>query len=281
MNVYEVVTNRIIDQLEKGCVPWQRPWIGGEAKNLASGKAYRGINPFILASAGYSSPYWVTFKQAQQRGGMVRKGEKGTPVVFWKWNEYDDKDNPEKKKKVPMLRYYTVFNAAAQCDGLDVPEVTQQIVDSIATCDAIVDSMPHAPTIEHAEPRAYYVPASDTVNMPAKNLFSSSEEYYSTLFHELTHSTGHRRRLNRDTLTDLCPFGSTNYSKEELVAEMGAAFLCGVTGIENKTVDNSAAYLASWLRKLRGNSKLLVMAGAQAQKAADYIRNINHSQDNA
>jgi antirestriction protein ArdC len=114
----------------------------------------------------------------------------------------------------------------------------------------------------------------DTVNMPKPKLFDGPEEYYSTLFHELTHSTGHARRLNRQTLTDLCPFGSTNYSKEELVAEMGAAFLCGVSGIENLTVDNSAAYVASWLRVLRNDKHLVILAAAQAQRAADFIQGV-------
>jgi antirestriction protein ArdC len=131
--------------------------------------------------------------------------------------------------------------------------------------------MPNRPTITHHEARAYYTPVQDTVNMPACRLFPKVEHYYSVLFHELTHSTGHWQRLHRQTLTDLCPFGSTNYSKEELVAEMGAAFLCGVAGIANETVDTSVAYIQSWLTKLQNDTRLVILAAAQAQKAADYI----------
>ena len=131
--------------------------------------------------------------------------------------------------------------------------------------------MPNRPTITHHEARAYYTPVHDTVNMPTQSLFPKLEHYYSVLFHELTHSTGHWQRLHRQTLTDLCPFGSTNYSKEELVAEMGAAFLCGVAGIANETFDNSAAYIQSWLTKLKNDTRLVILAAAQAQKAADYI----------
>ena len=131
--------------------------------------------------------------------------------------------------------------------------------------------MPNRPTITHSDARAYYTPLHDTVNMPVCGLFPKVEHYYSVLFQELTHSTGHWQRLHRQTFTDLCPFGSTNYSKEELVAEMGAAFLCGVAGIANETVDNSAAYIQSWLTKLRNDTRLIILAAAQAQKAADYI----------
>ena len=131
--------------------------------------------------------------------------------------------------------------------------------------------MPNRPSTTHGEARAYYTPVHDTVTMPTPGLFPKVEHYYSALFHELTHSTGHWQRLNRQTLTDLCPFGSTNYSKEELVAEMGAAFLCGVAGIANETVDNSAAYIQSWLTKLKNDTRLVILAAAQAQKAADYI----------
>jgi antirestriction protein ArdC len=131
--------------------------------------------------------------------------------------------------------------------------------------------MPEAPVIEHVKQYAFYSPPNDVVNMPPRYLFTSAEEYYSTLYHELTHATGHVKRLGRKTLTDLCPFGSTNYSKEELCAEMGATYLCGIAGIENATIDNSAAYIGGWMAKLRREPKVLVQAAAQAQKAVDYI----------
>ena len=144
-------------------------------------------------------------------------------------------------------------------------------VQPIAECERIVTEMPNPPVIEHVRQQAYYAPIQDVLNMPPRYLFESAESYYSTLFHELTHSTGHESRLNRPTLTDLCPFGSTNYSKEELVAEMGATFLCGHTGIANTTVENSAAYIGSWLSRLRDDVTLVVHAAAQAQKAVDFI----------
>ncbi len=275
-NVYEIITDRITKQLEAGTVPWQKPWIGGSAQNLVSKKEYRGINPFLLACAGYASPYWVSYKQAQDLGGTVKKGEKGFPVVFWKWLDKKDPDAQEgeissRDKRVPMLRYYTVFNAEAQCEGVKTPATETRTFVPIHACATVVCGYKNGPTIDHAEPRAYYRPGTDSINMPKPELFRSPEEYYSTIFHEMTHSTGHANRLNRSTLTDMCPFGSTNYSKEELVAEMGAAFLCGHAGIENKTIDNSAAYLASWLKQLRKDPKLVILAAAQAQKASDHI----------
>jgi antirestriction protein ArdC len=274
--VYEVITMRILAKLEQGIVPWQQPWTGGEPKNLLSGKPYRGVNVFLLTSARYESPYWLTYRQAQTLGAHVRRGEQGYPVVFWKWREQEE-DNEEKEQPsrhyAPLLRYYTVFNLA-QVEGLDSVKALakrEKVLTPIAACEQVIADMPHRPAITHQEPRAYYRPLTDTINMPARGLFRSPEEYYSTLFHELTHATGHASRLARPTLMDLCPFGSTNYSKEELVAEMGAAFLCGYCGIENKTVDNSAAYIRSWLTKLRNEKTLVILAAAQAQKAADYI----------
>ena len=179
-------------------------------------------------------------------------------------------------KRIPLLRYYTVFNLE-QTTGIETPmEPHKQTFQPIERCEALVASMPQRPTLHHGEPRAYYRPLVDAINMPRPELFDSPEEYYSTLFHEMTHSTGHERRLNRPTLTDLCPFGSTNYSKEELVAEMGAAFLCGVCGIENRTVDNSAAYIASWLRVLKNDKQMVILAAAQAQRAADFIQGVTY-----
>ena len=278
--VYGVITDRILEQLDKGTVPWQRPWTGGESKNLISKKGYRGINVFLLACQGYASPYWVSYKQAQGLGGNVKKGEKGTPVVFWK--TYKRKaisdDGEETERPGFVLRYYTVFNVD-QCEGIDgkVPETEKHEVEPIEICDQVVKDMPNKPRVEHGEPQAYYRPITDTVNMPNRNSFVGSEEYYSTLFHELTHSTGHDDRLGRHK-KEKCShaFGSADYSKEELVAEMGAAFLCGHTAIVNKTIDNSAAYIDNWCRKFRDKPQMVVLAAAQAQKAADYIKGVKY-----
>jgi len=278
-NAYQVITDRIMGLLEQGTVPWHKPWKGGgEAMNLISKRNYRGINRFLLNVASYASPYWLTFNQAKKLGGHIKKGEKSTPVVFWKLLEKED-EQTGKKKEIPVLRYYRVFNLE-QTEGIEGPpaeETEEQEFTPIERCEQLVAGMPNPPGLQHLRQSAWYHPSRDLVNLPKPESFESSEEYYSTLFHELAHATGHQSRLKRPTLADMAPFGSTNYSKEELVAEMAAAFLCGATGIENATIDNSAAYLNGWLKKLKKDNKLVVQAAAQAQKAADYIqgRHIN------
>jgi antirestriction protein ArdC len=270
-STYEIVTEAIIKQLESGVAPWRKPWRTGMPVNLVSKKEYRGINIFLLASQGYGSRYWLTYRQAQAQGGSVRKGEHGSKVVFWKIDEYR-KENSEtgetENRKSILLRYYTVFNLE-QCEGIKSPEPTR-IIPPLEQCEQIVNSMPNPPGFEQ-DSRAFYRPSTDTVGVPARSAFDSAEEFYSTLFHELTHSTGHPSRLGREGIMEHNPFGSEDYSKEELVAEMGAAMLCGVAGIQSRTLDNSASYLQSWINRLRSDSHLIVSAASQAQKAADYI----------
>jgi antirestriction protein ArdC len=279
MDVYRIVTDRIVAQLEQGTVPWHRPWkSGGPAgapRNLASGRPYRGVNVFLLSSLGYSSPWFLTCRQAKERGGHVRAGEHGAPVVFWTWRDKRRAadDGSEECERYAVLQYYTVFNVA-QCEGIAAPGVPTTAADvaPIESAERIVAGMPDAPMISHGGNVACYSPSLDVVRMPARAAFDSPEAYYSTLLHELTHATGHARRLNRPTLMDACAFGTTNYSKEELVAEFGAAYLCAIAGIENvATLQNSAAYIAGWLRRLRDDARLVVHAAAQAQRAADYI----------
>jgi len=213
MNIYEMVNNRIIGLLEKGEIPWRRPWSSGEPVNFITRKPYRGINPFILISSGFSCPYWVSFKQAKGKGGQIKKGVKGFPVVFWKWIEVESPDSESGEKHVPFLRYYSVFNLE-QTEGIDIPELQTRVFHPINQAEKVIHEMPNAPFIEHNEPRAYYRPSDDVVNTPRANLFQSNEEYYSTLFHELTHSTGHKDRLNRDEIAKVSAFGSHDYSKE-------------------------------------------------------------------
>jgi len=278
MKVYENITNRIIEKLEAGIIPWHKPWqsVEGMPKNVISQKEYRGINIFMLAVQGYESPYWLSFKQVTEIGGNVKKGEKGTPIVFWNWiNHVDDEEN---EKNIPFMRYYTVFNVA-QCENIDAGKIPvlptiHNDFDHIAECEAIIVGMLNCPEIQQGKQRASYNPLSDIISMPRFDSFDTAEEYYSTLFHELTHSTGHASRLNR-LKNNISRFGDSDYSKEELVAEMGAAFLCGFTGIENITLDNSAAYVQGWLKALKDDKKLVIIAGAQAQKAADYILRVN------
>jgi antirestriction protein ArdC len=224
---------------------------------------------------GTDNPDWLTYKRAQQLGGNVRKGEKGTPVVFWtEWTPKNDKREPDDRDAIPVLRHYTMFHAD-QCEGIETPAlpiVARHEFGRIEACEAIVNGMPaNRPTIKHGEPRAYYRPATDTVNMPAAERFDSSAQYYKTLFHELAHSTGHASRLNRKGIAELDQFGSDQYGREELVAEMTAAFLSGHAGINPFTEETSAAYVAGWLKVIKGDAKLVVMAAAQAQKAADWI----------
>jgi len=270
MNVYEIITNRILEQLEKGVVPWQKPWKTTMPRNLVSGKPYRGINILLLSLQDHGSAYWATFKQIKQAGGSVAKGSKSTPVVYWNMKEVEDKETGE-KKEVPFMRYYRAFNLD-QTEGIEKPEEEQNEVEPLEACENIVTGMPDKPAIFHnGMNRAYYSPVRDAIHLPLKSKFVSSGEYYSTLFHELIHSTGHSSRLNRKGITEMTSFGSEKYSKEELIAEIGSAFLCGQARIENKTINNSAAYVQSWLKELKSDKKLVVIAAAQAQKAVDWI----------
>ena len=278
-DVYQIVTDRITALLEAGVVPWKKGWTTtGVPRNLISGKAYRGINIWLLSSAGFSSPYWLTYKQAQERGGNVRKGEKGSVAIFWKlFQPKDGGSQPttgqEAGRMLPLLRYYTVFNVE-QCDGLtDVPtpEAKTHEHEPIAEAEALWQAWTDKPSVIHQGNAAVYRRDADAITMPPRPQFETPEVYYSTLFHEGTHATGHSARLARATLLESARFGSQTYSKEELVAELGSAYLCGVCGIFDRTVDNSAAYLASWLKALKEDKTLIVHAAANAQKAADYI----------
>ena len=275
IDTYEALTDRIIATLESGVVPWRKPWKGGAnaPQNRVSRRPYRGINSFILGISPYSLPYWVTFKQAKDLGGSVRKGEKGTPVIFWKFLDRPQPDGTV--GKFPMARTYYVFNLE-QTEGVKPLVADQEAkepvqVDPIAACDAIVAGFQGCPQIAHGGSQAYYRPSTDTVHMPDRSSFLGSTEYYSTLFHELGHSTGHSKRLDRDTLGGVHGFGDHSYSKEELVAEFTAAFLCGEAGIAASTVENSAAYIGHWLTKLRNDKKMAIQAAGHAQRAADHI----------
>jgi antirestriction protein ArdC len=270
-SVYEVITERIIAMLEAGTVPWQKPWNvqTGLPRNLISQKFYRGMNVLLLHAMSYESPYWLTFRQAKELGGSIKKGEKACPVIFGKRQETEDEITGE-KSHYTVLRLYHVFNAS-QCAGLkNVPAPAAAPTTVNATAEEIVALMPKRPEIKHGLAKAFYSPGVDIVAMPDRARFDTEAGYYATLFHELTHATGHASRLNRPTLMESAGFGSNPYCREELVAELGAAFLCGHGGIEN-TIQNSAAYLQNWLEALQNDNKLIVQAAAQAQKAADFI----------
>lgn len=278
-DIYSAVTERIIEHLKRGVVPWQKPWTdAGLPQNLISRKPYSGINLWLLAAADYERNLFLTFRQAEELGAKIRKGEKAHKVVFWKWIEADRKESPEahEPKKIPFLRHYWVFNVS-QCSGIPermIPNIERQDYP-IATCEKIIAEMPNAPDIVHHQPTAFYDPNLDYVNMPRVGSFTSREKYYAVLFHELVHSTGHESRLNRDGVSGNHKFGSKDYSLEELIAEMGASYLNSLSGISTDGFEQSAAYIDNWLQVLEHDHRFVVLAGAKAQRAVDYILNLN------
>lgn len=281
MDIYQTVTDRILQLLEAGTCPWRRSWSGGSgiARNLVSKKPYRGINPFLLAASPFSSPYWLTYRQAVSLGGHVKRGEKSSMVVFWKMldKKAADQEDEEASKhcKIPMLKFYNVFSVE-QCEGLTVPPEPEEVVNeftSIEKADQIVKGYRGAPVVRHGGNRAFYRPADDIVQMPHPHTFDQSESYFSVFFHELAHSSGAAHRLARKEVTEVNTFGSEPYGVEELVAEFTASYLCAHAGISNQTIDQSASYIDSWMKVLRSkeNKKMLVIAAARAQAAADHI----------
>lgn len=287
--IYDQVNDRILELLEKGVAPWRKPWRNENgkveiAKNFISKKPYRGCNFFILNSMGYTSPYWITFNQAKQKGGNVKKGEKGTIIIFWKALSINEKNEQGESisKNIPYLKYSYVFNVE-QCENLKLEEKNPvELVqhNPIEACENALKNFPLGmPEIRHEEDRAFYSPSRDYINMPKTGLFEKMEEYYQTLFHESIHATGHKDRLNRKTLTDFHYFGDSNYSQEELVAEMGASYLSAFCGIDNITINNSASYLNNWMNAIRKDNKLILKAASQAQKAVDFLTGYQYEEE--
>ena len=262
-DVYESVTDRIVASLEEGVVPWRKPWVGGGPVNVRTGRSYRGINIFLLGLAPYSDPRWGTYKAIKEAGGQVRKGERSTSIILWKPVSKKGQEEGESIGYM-LLRFYSVFNAE-QADGLSAYKVEYEH-QPIDRAQMIVDGYESPPGISFGGGSAHYEPSRDLVRCPELGQFVSVEGYYSTLFHELIHSTGHEKRLKRIETT---LFGTEPYAKEELVAEMGAAMLCGMAGIDNQ--DQNSAYVGGWLKRLQDDRKLVVQAAAQAQKASDLI----------
>ncbi|GJM16898.1 MAG: DNA primase [Thermodesulfobacteriota bacterium] len=287
-DLYQEVTNKMIALLENGVAPWRCTWNQyGLARNFATGHVYTGINYFLMNLTPHPIPYFMSFKQVKAKGGKIRKGAKAEAVLFYKTLFKDDDENfvgydqatalkgmGAEVQTIPMLKYYNVFNIE-DIEGIEfeIPEVELKENERIEKCEAIIKNLPNAPeyVFEDAN-KAYYAPKSDKLNMPDIKQFETAENYYSTFFHELTHSTGHSKRLNREGITKLNPFGSKSYSKEELIAEMGASFLSAYVGINyDEITENSAAYLKGWLKVLKADKKLIFKAAAEAQKAVDYI----------
>ena len=279
-DIYQSVTNQIITALEAGTPPWVCPWQAGSGDmapaNLSSGRPYRGINVLLLnlraMSSGYSANRWLTFQQARGLGACVRKGEEGTPVVFFKMLERDGvtpsaaNDQPD-RKVVPLLKTFTVFNAA-QIDGL--PEALQPVPLPTAewtSCEVaeLILSASGA-DIRHGGSRAFYSPSQDFIQMPDRSAFATADDYYRIALHELTHWSSHASRCNR-ALRSRAHIEA--YAFEELVAEMGSAFLTNYAGLPGHL--NHASYIDSWLQALRNDKRLIFTAASLAQKAADYL----------
>jgi len=280
VDVYKIVTDRVIELLEQGTVPWKKPWTdAGIPANLLSKRPYRGINLWLLLSLNYEQNLFLTWDQLKKIGGSVKQGEHGHVVVFWKTVKRVDNADGDEKKDIPLLRYYKVFNVE-QCkdipEGLVLPLV-QQEQDPIAECEAIFNGMPNCPPVKFKEQKAFYHIVEDYINMPKKKSFKSIESYYSTLFHELVHSTGSEKRLKRPTITEMSEFGSELYSIEELVAELGAAYLCSFAGILAYQIIDNTAYIKGWLSKLKDDKRFIVRASGYSQRAVDHILNIKEA----
>ncbi|MEI6715281.1 MAG: zincin-like metallopeptidase domain-containing protein [Verrucomicrobiota bacterium] len=278
-DVYEAITEQLIQQIEQGVCPWLSPYLAtvGFPKNYATKNSYRGINVFLLGMAGFSSPWFLTFVQAKAQGGNVKRGEKGSFVV--KYGTYETENESGEEQKRGFLKSYTVFNSS-QIEGIEFPsvELRSPVTDTCAEARKIVAGMPNRPTIKYGSAMAFYRPADDVVSMPNMEDMRSPASYYSTLHHEIVHACGAAHRLNRKSLVENRGMHASRkvYAEEELVAEMGAAFLNATAGILESEVENSAAYLAGWLKALKtpDAKNWIIRAASQAQKSVDYILNV-------
>ena len=276
-NVYQIVTDRIIAELEKGIIPWRKPWTGvrSGAYSHSTGRPYSILNQFMLPKPGE----YITWSQIQAEGGHVRKGEKSHIVVFWKVYPKTEKNDEgeDVTRNIPVLRYFNVWHID-QCEGIKAkfdPENLPNNADPIETAESIsADYLDRSGVMfENVRgDRAYYSPTFDKVVLPLMEQFDNSAEYYSTLFHELGHSTGHKSRLDRFKTGSAAAFGSDDYGKEELVAEITSACILSECGIETPaSFKNSAAYIQGWLKAIKGDNKLIVSAASKADKAVALI----------
>ena len=275
-NVYDMVTDRIIEELSKGIIPWEKPWTGTRAGayNRISNKPYSLLNQMLLSKTGE----YASFKQWTELGGHIKKGEKAEIVTFWKIQpiEEENEDGEKVIKQIPLLRYYNVFHIS-QVEGVEPKSIDLNELQPIEEAERIKTEYmqrEHIKILEKVTDKAFYSPSLDYIQVPCKEQYQNIEEFYSTLFHEMTHSTGHKVRLDREDVKDCMYFGSENYSKEELCAELGSAFLINKLGIaSSKSFTNSTAYIQSWLRVLKNDKKFIISASSRAEKAVKYILN--------
>ena len=272
-SVYEMVTERIIEQLENGVIPWQKPWSGTHsgAYNRISNKPYSLLNQMLLKHDGE----YASFKQWSDLGGKIKKGEKSEIVTFWKIQPYEDGEKVI--KQIPLLRYYNVFHIS-QVEGVEPKEQLKiselEPIEEAENIKTEYMNREHLKIFEKVTGKAFYTPTFDYIEVPCREQYQHIEEFYSTLFHEMVHSTGHKSRLDRIESGANAHFGSENYSKEELVAELGSAFLINMLGIETeKSFKNSSAYVQNWLQVLKNDNKFIISASSKAEKAVKYILN--------
>lgn len=265
---YKVVYDAIISEMDKGVIPWKKPWKSGFPRNAVTDRDYRGINVLLLFGL-FDDARWITFNQAQKLGGTVVKGEKSNKIVFWTRVEDKKNSTPSNKKYFPLLRYYNVFNVS-QVSGIEFEKDGRDSTAKNLTAESVLAGYKGCPKITHGKGIACYIPNADAVRIPNQDKFDNDNEYYSTLFHELVHSTGHGTRCNREGVVNIDTFGSPTYCFEELVAELGSAFLCAKCGIDN-TVKSSASYIKGWKEYLTYNPQCLIQAASKAQQAVDYI----------
>lgn len=284
-NVYQYVTDRIITELQKGRIPWKKSWHGEKAINYVTRKEYQGINLLLLPYPGE----YLTFKQVTELKGTVKKGEHANMIVYYNWYVKDtgkkDSNGKPITESIPVLRYYNVFHIS-QTEGIKTkckPYITDNTNNIIEQAEKVVNDYITREKIKlniiTGSDEACYIPSNDEIVMPNIQQFTGSNEYYSTLFHESVHSTGNVNRLDRTSKQKTHRFGSQDYSKEELVAEIGSSILCNRIGIEMpETFQNSVAYIQSWLKVLKDDIKMIVIAAGQANKAVNYIMDVKDSE---
>lgn len=276
---YAAVTARLLSQLDAGTAPWRKPWQVHDSstrpRSVGSGEPYRGGNAVVLRSAGYSSPWWLTYREAQRRGGHVRSGERSHAIIHWRWYQLtDQRESVDRPQWRASARTWHVFSLD-QCDGVDMHDRSLPALppepERIARADTLIETMPERPHISHGGERACYRPWADDVLMPPIHKFGVIAEYYSTLLHELVHSTGAPHRIGRPGVTEVHAWGDEIYSEEELIAELGALYLCDELELAPAVLPNSAAYCVHWSRKLRQDGRLWLRVSAAAGRAAAYI----------